>query len=28
MPLIHVRLDELNPGHWFAKKFTKLLRAV
>jgi len=23
----HVRLDELNPGQWFAKKFTKLLRA-
>ena len=23
----HVRLDELNPGHWFAKKFSKLLRA-
>ena len=23
----HVRLDELNPGQWFAKKFSKLLRA-
>ena len=23
----HVRLDELNPGKWFAKKFSKLLRA-
>jgi len=23
----HVRLDELNPGQWFAKRFTKLLRA-
>jgi len=23
----HVRLDELNPGQWFAKKFAKLLRA-
>ena len=23
----HVRLDELNPGKWFARKFTKLLRA-
>ena len=23
----HVRLDELNPGKWFSKKFTKLLRA-
>jgi len=23
----HVRLDELNPGKWFAKKFTKLLSA-
>lgn len=23
----HVRLDEINPGKWFAKKFTKLLSA-
>ena len=23
----HVRLDELNPGKWFAEKFSKLLRA-
>ena len=23
----HVRLDELNPGKWFAKRFSKLLRA-
>ncbi len=23
----HVRLDELNPGKWFARKFSKLLRA-
>ncbi len=23
----HVRIDDINPGQWFAKKFTKLLKA-
>lgn len=26
-PFGHVRIDEINPGAWFAKRFSKLLRA-
>ena len=26
-PFGHVRLDEINPGQWFSRRFTKLLRA-
>ena len=27
MPLVNIALDTLNPGQWFAKQFTKKLKA-